>query len=336
MKIGGIDTDKEVMIIAEVGNNHEGSFALAEELIGCAAEAGAHAVKFQTFKTEHYISSKDEARFKRLKSFELTYDEFSRLAQTARELGIAFISTPFDLYSAEFLSTIVDAFKIASGDNTFYPLIEKVAGFDQPVVVSTGIADLAEIQKTVSLIENIRKAKNINAELAILHCITSYPVQPDEANLAAILTFKNHFSQTIGYSDHTLGIDACVIAAALGARIIEKHFTIDKNYSDFRDHQLSADPAELKMLVQKIREVSVMLGSGEKIPQESEKNIAAAVRRSIVAAKDISAGATIDWKDITWTRPAGGVAPGDESLLLGKKLRRSMSAGEMITQSDVE
>jgi sialic acid synthase SpsE len=331
MKIENSDTEKEVLVIAEIGNNHEGSYALAEEMIGLAAEAGVGAVKFQTFRTEYYVSRKDEKRFNKLKSFELKYEEFEKLSKVAKTAGILFLSTPFDLESAKFLNNIVSAFKISSGDNNFYPLIATVAQTGKPILMSTGLADLELIRYSKSLIERIWNEAKIVQDTAILHCVTSYPVAPEDANLAMISHLKRELKCTIGYSDHTVGIEASALSVALGAEIIEKHFTIDKNYSDFRDHQLSADPKEMTALVQKVRRISTLLGKEEIVPQDRERDSVKLLRRSIVASRDLPEGAVIELADITWVRPECGLPPGSEHLVLGRSLTRSIQMGEPIT-----
>lgn len=318
------------MIVAEIGNNHEGSYALAEELIGKAAEAGVDAVKFQTFRTELYVSSTDQARFQRLKSFELTAEQFEKLAEAARQAGLLFISTPFDLESAAILEPLVDAYKIASGDNTFYPLIEAVALTGKPMIVSGGIADIVQLEYTAALIRRLWNEKQTDPGLAILHCVTGYPVEPCHANLGAIATLQRTLGGVIGYSDHTLGLDACLLAVAVGARIIEKHFTLDHDYSSFRDHQLSADPKEMQELVSRIRHAEIMMGAGEKSPQPPELVNEHLVRRSIVARHPLAAGHLLCQNDITWVRPAGGLPPGKEHLLLGRCLHNAVEQGEWL------
>jgi N,N'-diacetyllegionaminate synthase len=330
LKIGQFDTEKEVLVVAEIGNNHEGSYALAEELVRRAAETGAHAVKFQTFKTEYYVSRKDEQRFSRLKSFELSFDQFERLSLLAKRLGLIFLSTPFDLDSAHFLESIVAAYKISSGDNNFYPLLRSVASTGKPMILSAGLVDISGLRHAKDVIEEVWRERGFDQQLAILHCVTAYPVPPVEANLLAITHLRSEFDCTIGYSDHTLGIDAALLAVALGARIVEKHFTIDKHYSEFRDHQLSADPEELALLVRKVKEAGILLGQGVKKAQESEIAAEPLVRRSVVAKRDLPAGKIVTWDDITWTRPAVGLNPGDEHLILGKGLARAVAAGEPI------
>jgi N,N'-diacetyllegionaminate synthase len=334
MKIDNFDLDKKVFVIAEVGNNHEGDFSVALELVARAVETGADAVKFQTFIPEHYVSANDTARLERLRKFQLSQDQFAQLAQMARKLGLVFFSTPFDLASARFLNTVQPLFKIASGDNNFYPLIETVASFRKPMIVSTGLADM------VALTEVRRRIRGVwgsaDPGLSFLHCVASYPVPSEQANLGAIPALARQFPDvTIGYSDHTLGIEAAVLAVAAGARLVEKHFTLAKDYSDFRDHQLSADPADMKALVIRIREVSAMMGTGEKNPQECEESLRSAVRRSIAAGRDLAAGAVVSPDDLTWVRPADGIAPGHEAEVIGKKLNRALKMGEAFMPADL-
>ena len=331
MKIGNFNLDKDILIVAEIGNNHEGSYSLAEEMIGLASEAGVGAVKFQTFQTEHYVSQNDQKRFNKLKSFELTYKEFENLNKVANQSGLIFLSTPFDLESAKFLNTIAPAFKISSGDNNFYPLLETVAQFGKPIILSGGLSELGQLRYAKSLIQKVWDDLKIKQNLAILHCVSSYPVPYEEANLSVISRLKKYLQCIIGYSDHTIGIEAATLSAALGARIIEKHFTIDKNYSDFRDHQLSADPEEMAQLVKKIHQIKILMGSGKKIIQPSEEVAAFAVRRSIAANRNLPTGTIINWDDLTWVRPADGLPPGKESLVVGKTLSKHLNMGEPIT-----
>ena len=331
MRIANWDAQGPVLLIAEIGNNHEGSFTLAEELVGRAAEAGASAVKFQTFRTEHYVAARDAERFARLKRFELSSDQFARLARQAEQAGLNFLSTPFDLGSVAALDGIgVPAFKISSGDNTFYPLIEAVAATGKPILLSGGLADLDQLRYAEALARRIWSERGVSQEVAVLHCVTAYPTPPEEASLATITTLRQTFAGPVGYSDHTLGIEAAVLAVALGARIIEKHFTVDRAYSDFRDHQLSADPAMLAALAGRIRESETLLGDPLKRLRPSERPAAQALRRSIVATRALAAGAVVGPGDITWVRPGGGLPPGAEARVLGRPLRRALAVGEQI------
>ena len=334
MKIGHVDVSKEVLVVAEIGNNHEGSVVVARNLVRRAAETGVQAVKFQTFRAEHLVSPVQKERFERLRGFELREDDFRALAKQARDLGLLFLSTPFDLQSARFLVEIVDAMKIASGDNTFYPLLEEVAASGKPVILSTGLADLPQIAYAKSLVERVWAERHTTQELAILHCVSAYPVPPEQANLAAISTLRDRVGGVVGYSDHTLGIRAAVLAVAAGARIVEKHFTLDTQYSSFRDHQLSADPEMMRRLVDEVREAERLLGNGAKEAQPCEQDGLVGTRRSVAAARNLPAGAIVDATAITWVRPGDGIPPGSERLVLGRVLRRAVAAGDVLRPDD--
>lgn len=329
MKIGSHDLSKKVLVVAEAGNNHEGDFGRAKALVAAAAEAGAHAVKFQTFRADRFVSGADPARLARLKSFELSPDQFGQLSVLAASKGLLFLSTPLDLPSVEVLAPIVDALKIASGDNDFYPLIAAAAARRKPLIVSTGLCDLAQVRRAVAA---AKKAPS----LALMHCVCSYPVENAQANLRGLEALKKAFPRlTPGYSDHTLGIEACVLSVALGARLVEKHFTLDKNQSDFRDHKLSADPAELRELVRRVAEAELLLGAPAKKVMSCEEPMLPLVRRSIAAAADLPAGHRLTAADLLWLRPAGGLKPGQEKKVLGRRLRRALRRGEPITAGDL-
>ena len=334
MQISNINTKERVMIIAEIGNNHEGSYELAEEMIGLAAEAGADAVKFQTIIPERLVSVQQAERIKQLKRFQLTYEEFGKLAIAAKKNGVLFLSTPFDIDSALFLNDIIPAFKIASGDNDFFPLIDVIAKTGKPIIMSTGLANFDEIKKSALFIKNIWQKNNINQELALLHCVSLYPTKPTAANLLGIKVLES-ISDIIGYSDHTLGIDAAVLSVALGARIIEKHFTIDNNHSSFRDHKLSANPIDFKIMVDKIRIAEQMLGTSEKILSEEELNIKNSFRRSIVAKHDLETGHKIKYSDLNWVRPGNGFMPGQESSIVGRITKTNINVGSYIIEKDL-
>lgn len=325
MKIGPVDLDERVLVIAEIGQNHEGDPAAAAELVRRAAEAGADAVKLQTYRTDDFVRPADAERYARMRRFELPEAEVERLAALAGELGLAFVSTPLDLASAAFLEPLLDAFKVASGDNDFFPLLERVAASGKPVIVSSGASDLEHMRRSVAFLR-----EHGAGEVAVLQCVSAYPTPDEEAGLAAIRLLERELRAPAGYSDHTLGIEAAVASVAAGARIVEKHFTLDKHTSGFRDHQLSADPPELAELVRRIRAVERMLGRPEKVVQPSEAAVGQAIRRSVVAAADLPAGHTLTLADLTWLRPAGGVAPGDEGTLLGRSLARPVARGEAI------
>lgn len=334
MKISNIDLDKQVLIIAEIGNCHEGNLALAEELICLAAKSGADAVKFQTIVPERLVSLRLNERILQLKRFQLSYAEFEKLSRTAEKENVLFLSTPFDIESALFLDGLVPAFKIASGDNTFFPLLKVVARTGKPILLSSGLVDLQEINQIKNFIESIWRENEISQEMVILHCVSGYPVPAKEANLSAIRLLMQS-NVTVGYSDHTLGIEAAVLSVALGARVVEKHFTISKAYSDFHDHRLAADPAEMAQMVQRIREAETMLGDGQKILQPCEKHTFLGARRSIVARRLLKRDNIITLDDLTWVRPGGGMEPGREGEIVNKTLKRDIWPGEMISLDDV-
>jgi sialic acid synthase SpsE len=335
MNIGDVDLSCEVLVIAEIGNNHEGDFGLAVEMIHAAAAAGAQAVKFQTIQPERLVSATQAARIEQLGRYAFSRDQFAELAGIARAVGAMFLSTPFTPDVVPWLDPLVPAFKIASGDNNFTPLLAAVATTGKPILLSTGMTDLAAINQACQTIENAARASEKPCEIALLHCVSAYPTPPEHANLRAIATLARETGKVVGYSDHTLGVDAAVLSVALGARIIEKHFTLSKTQSDFRDHALSADPAEMAELVRQVRLAQTLLGTGEKILQDGEMPTAAAARRSIVARAALPAGHLLAGADLDWLRPGGGLAPGQESLILGRHLIQAVARGEMIKQDMV-
>lgn len=329
MQIANRNTDDKAFIIAEIGNNHEGDFGLAKELVHQAADCGVDAVKFQTFKTDGFSSRDDEVRYQRLKGFELSYEQFADLGNLARSKGLAFMSTPLDMESARFLKTEVDAIKIASSDNTFWPLIDEIADYRLPTVISTGLAGWSEIGEAVGRIRQTWRKEGVDPGLGVLHCVSAYPTPAEQANVRVVKELQAVLPDcTVGYSDHTAGIDAALVAVAVGARIIEKHFTIDHNYSEFRDHQLSADPDEMAELIKRVRFYETLLGSGEVGMADCEKEAAPQIRRSIAAARPLEAGHKISQEDIVWVRPGDGLAPGQENLVIGGTLTHAISPGE--------
>ncbi|PKN08827.1 MAG: hypothetical protein CVU73_06225 [Deltaproteobacteria bacterium HGW-Deltaproteobacteria-8] len=338
MRIGSHDTAERVFIIAEIGNNHEGDFGLAREMVAAAAACGVDAVKFQTIVPERLVSALQKERVAQLSRFRLSRDQFVLLAGEARARGIEFLSTPFDVDSAEFLDTLVPAFKVASPDNTFFPLLRAVAATGKPVLLSAGLCDGQELAESVNFLRGAWGAgpeADVSDRLALLHCVSAYPTPEAEAGLGAI-TRLGAFGATPGYSDHCLGIEAAVLSVAAGARIVEKHFTIDKHRSAFRDHQLSADPADIVALVARIRQAEALLGSGQVCCAPCEEAGRVAYRRSVVAAADVPAGTRLGPEHLDWVRPGGGLAPGGEAAILGRVLRTDKRRGEMLLVGDVE
>ena len=304
MKIKNFDLKKKVFIIAEIGNNHEGSFKIAKKLILLAAKAGADAVKFQTYKTENFIRKEDAKRFKQLKKFELTYEQFKKLKKFAHQNKMRFISTPLDIESANFLIKNTDVIKIASGDNNFFPLIENILNSKKSIIISTGMTNFTQIKKMLRIIFKIIGKKNAKKRIGLLHCVTNYPVENSFANLKSIKFLKDKLDLTIGYSDHTIGPEASMAAVGLGARIIEKHFTIDKKFSKFRDHALSADYLDLRNMIISIRKIEKQLGSYNKEIQKSEKKMIKMVRRSGYLKRNMALNEKLKIKDINFFRPA--------------------------------
>jgi len=332
VRIGQFELGERPLLVAELGNNHEGDAGVARELIHAAAAAGADAVKLQTFRVDEFVRPRDEARHRQLARFELSADEVRELGELAHELGLLFVSTALDLPSVELLEPLVDAFKVASGDNDFLPLLDRLADIDRPLIVSTGLLELEEIRALQQRIEDRRAQRGGEADLAFLHAVTAYPCPPEQVNLAAIPMLARELGCPIGYSDHTLGVEACVLAATLGAGILEKHVTLAHDFSDFRDHQLSATPDELSELVAALDRAQVLLGAAAKAAQPAEEELRTAVRRAIVAARDLEAGTVVTAADLTWMRPRDGLPPGQEALLVGQRLRRAVARGDAILQ----
>jgi len=336
MKIGKIDLSRDVMIIAEIGNNHEGNVALAEELVGEAARAGVHAVKFQSIVPEHLVAPDQTTRLEQLRRYQLSPESHARLARVAADNGVMFLSSPFSLDAVDMLDPLVPAFKVASGDNDHVPLLERIAITGKPVLLSTGMTTLDGVAYSLGLLTRAWGCAGIaDPGLVLLHCVSAYPTPSGQANLMALRSLAG-LGHVVGYSDHTLGIDAAVMSVALGARVIEKHFTLSKNQSEFRDHQLSAEPHELKALVERVAEANMMLGDGVKRIMPAEEATAQAARRSICAARDLPAGGVIAPQDLLWLRPAGGLPPGSERRLLGRRLVKAVVAGERLNADSVE
>ena len=329
MKIRDFDLSESVLVIAEIGNNHEGDPELAVDLVRAASKAGAAAVKFQTFVPELYVRRSDRERFSMLSRFRLSNDDFIRLEAVAREEGLLFLSTALDLASASFLTPLVDAFKVASGDLTFSPLLESVGRSGKPILLSTGAAEIEEIETAIGDL-------SYKDRLILMHCTSSYPAPDEDANLAALTTLRERFAVSVGFSDHTIGNEAAVAAVTLGARVIEKHFTLDHHHSQFRDHALSAEPDQFRELVERIAATVVRIGDGVKRVMSSERENRVIIRRSIAAARDLPAGSVLLADDLTWVRPGTGLPPGEENRLVGRTLSRDLAQGEHVTISDVD
>lgn len=326
-------------IIAEAGVNHNGDLNLAHQLIDVAVEIGADAIKFQTFKAERLATAgapkaayqlaatnAAESQFEMLQRLELDMDAHRALIAHCQDKHILFLSTPFDETSADLLEQLgVPAFKTPSGEITNLPYLAHLARKNKPVIISTGMAYLGEVETAVRTIETAG-----SPAIALLHCVSNYPAAPSDINLRAMQTMARAFNLPVGYSDHTLGCDVALAAVALGACIIEKHFTLDRNLPG-PDHQASAEPAELAALVRGIRAVEAAMGDGRKQPAASEANTAAVARKSLVAACDIPADAMLTEIMIAIKRPGTGLPPAMREFLVGRAARRLISAGTLLT-----
>jgi len=329
MQIGPVDTGREVAIIAEIGNNHEGDFALARELVEAAAGAGAHAVKFQAIDPAELIHPDETARLAQLERFRFTPEQFAELAALAHSLEVGFVCSAFSLQAVDWLAPFTDVLKVASGDNDYADLLERMGATGRPVIVSSGMTEVAGLSRAERLV-----AQAGAPEVAVLHCVSAYPTPSAAARLATIPVLAAELDCTVGYSDHTLGVEACLTAVALGARILEKHMTLRHDYSEFRDHQLSAEPAELRELVERVAEVETLIGQPRDaavLPEEEA--VAAAARRSAVAARDLPEGHVLGAEDVRFLRPAGPIGPAD--ALAGRTVKRAVRGGERLQEGDL-
>ncbi len=331
MNFKNIFKKENPIIVAEIGNNHEGEFNKAINLIDAAAKSGADAVKFQTYKVESYYNKKftEKKRFNRLKKFQLTFEEFEKLSKYSKKRGIIFFSTPFDIESAIFLNKIQRLFKISSGDNNFYPLINVLKSFGKPLIISTGLLSHKEIKKLTYKL-GIYKNKN---KLGLLHCVSDYPAHNNDLNLSSISFLKKKFPEfNIGYSDHSLGIDSCKIAMMLGAFMIEKHFTLNKNTSSFHDHKISAEPKELLSLVNFSKNFIPMIGDFGKNPKRKELSNVKNLRRSAYFKRQMDNGTKIFSKDIVWLRPYKNSSIKNLKQIEGKKLNKNVKKNDLLTK----
>ena len=339
IKIGdrSIGLNKPCFIIAEAGVNHNGNLQLAKKLVDAAKFAGVDAVKFQTFKTEELVTrkapqaeyqkknAKAKSQFEMLKQLELSESEFREIFKYCRKKKIIFLSTPFDEKSAEFLNDLgVMAFKIGSGDITNIPLIRTVAEFGKPVILSSGMATMAEVTEAVKAIY-----KQGNRKLILLHCTSNYPADIKDVNLKAMNALRDKFSVPVGYSDHTKGIEVSLAAVAIGACVIEKHFTLSKKMKG-PDHKASIEPDEFSKLVKKIKMIEIALGNGIKKPSDSEKKIMEIVRKSVVSARKIKKGEKIISEMLKVKRPGTGIKSGEMIKVVGKTALKDIGKNEIL------
>jgi len=330
----------KTFIIAEAGVNHNGIIDLAKQMIDVAAETGSDAVKFQTFKTENLVSKNapkadyqkvstdnSESQFEMIKKLELDENAHKILFAYCLEKNIQFLSSPFDLASIDLLNKLgMEVFKIPSGEITNLPYLRKIGGLNKKVILSTGMADLKEVEDALDVLTNAgTELKNIT----VLHCNTEYPTPMEDVNLRAMITIAQAFGVCVGYSDHTLGIETSIAAVALGAQVIEKHFTLDKNMEG-PDHKASLEPDKLKNMIHAIRNIEKALGNGIKKASPSELKNKPVVRKSIVAACDIQKGEIFTEKNIIVKRPGTGISPMRWDEIVGKPSTKDYREDDLI------
>lgn len=325
-----------VFIIAEAGVNHNGSLELAYKLVDAAKEADADCVKFQTYitendtavnceKAEYQKTEQQESQYELLKKLELSFDDFRKIQEYCKKKGIMFLSTPFDIESLKFLEEIhMPIWKIASSEVENFQLLREMAKTHKPIILSTGMCTIEEISNAVDVLK-----KYGAREIKILHCNTQYPTPMEDVNLKAMYELKSMFQCDIGYSDHTQGIEVPIAAVAMGATIIEKHFTLDRNMEG-PDHVASLNPLELKEMVQAIRNIEKAIGTGKKVPSNSEKGNRIAARKSIFARCEIKKGQKFTEENIIAKRPGGGVNPMRWEEVIGTCAVRNFKRDEMI------
>ncbi|MFU7516441.1 N-acetylneuraminate synthase [Clostridium sp. HCS.1] len=328
----------KVFIIAEAGVNHNGSIEIAKRLIDEAVNCGVDAVKFQSFKAKNLVTKsakqaeyqknnmgKELSQYEMLKSLELSYKDHLELIKYSKEKGIMFLSSPFDLESIKMLNELgMEIFKVPSGEIENVPYLRCIGKTGKKIILSTGMSNLSDIEFALEVLRD----SGAN-DISVLHCNTDYPTKMEEVNLNAMNTIKNAFSVEIGYSDHTKGIEVPIAAVALGAKIIEKHFTLDRNMEG-PDHKASLEPYELKNMVNSIRNIELALGNGIKNLTESEKKNIKIARKSIVCSRNIKMGDIFTEDNLTIKRPGTGLSPKMWDNIIGKKAQRDYYIDEMV------
>ncbi|MGK0137848.1 MAG: N,N'-diacetyllegionaminate synthase [Algoriphagus sp.] len=339
---------QKVLIIAEAGVNHNGDIEKAKKLIIAAAEAGVDYVKFQTFKADKLVSKTakqaeyqkknigdgDDTQYNMLKKLELSHENHLELIAFAKEKGVAFFSTAFDVDGLDYLNSLdFKLFKVPSGEITNYPYLRKLSELGKPVILSTGMADLAEIKAAVNLLS---AGSLIKADVTVLHCNTEYPTPMGDVNLLAMNTIGKELGVKIGYSDHTLGIEVPTAAVALGATVIEKHFTLDRNLPG-PDHKASLEPNELKAMVKAIRNIEAAIsGDGIKKASASEAKNKVIARKSIHLTREMRKGEKLQEKDLIALRPGDGMSPLEWNNVIGKVIKRDLDAFHQLSGEDLQ
>lgn len=330
---------KHVLIIGEAGVNHNGSMEMAKQLIDAAAVAGVDYVKFQTFKAEKLVTkdakqaeyqqrnAKDDSQYAMLKKLELSEAQHEELIAYCKEKGVKFLSTAFDMESVEYLHSLrLGLWKIPSGEITNYPYLKAIAKYGEPVILSTGMCEMEDVQNAVDVLCKHGLKKE---QITVLHCNTEYPTPMQDVNLKAMQEIRDELQVKVGYSDHTQGIEVPIAAVALGAEVIEKHFTLDRTLPG-PDHKASLEPNELKAMVDAIRNIEHALGDGKKHVSESERKNMAIARKSIVAARDIKQGEILTEDNLCVKRPGNGISPMRWEEVIGTCAKRDFKEDELI------
>jgi N-acetylneuraminate synthase/N,N'-diacetyllegionaminate synthase len=350
MQLFGKDLDRDVVVVAEIGVNHEGSLEAALDLLRLAREAGADAAKFQTFTPERYASASDPARLARVRGFDLGEKGMRRLAEEAAKRDFPIFSTAVSEDVVPFLAELFPAIKIASGDIDFEPVIRAAAATGKPVILSTGLATATEVDDAVAWFRDEAGTDGVRDRLILMHCVSAYPAPIEEANLLSIPYLAERTGLRVGYSNHVVGPDACLAAVALGAPLIETHFTDRKTGRQFRDHGLSCDPDDLARLVEAVPKVKADRGHLDRLPprvraglgrrakerQPSEAANVKAFRKGVVAARDLDAGRVVARDDLMFARPATEFAAGEIGRVVGARLKGAVRRGELIRRDNVE
>lgn len=334
MKLFGKNTAEELVVIAEIGVNHQGDVEYAKELIRLAAATGADAVKFQSYTPERYVSKENSERFKRVSRFALTEKDHLVLIEEAKAHNIAFFSTPLSEDWVSFLDKHCEAFKIASGDITFEPVIRAAAKTGKPIIISTGAAKIEEIDRAASWVKNEIGNNNLADHLVVMHCICAYPAPIEQSNILSIPFFRERYGVIIGYSNHVIEPEAGLAAVALGANIIEVHFTDKKTNRDFHDHALSFEPQDLKAFIKSANLIRASLGFKDKRIAPCEADIIPHVRKGVTARGDLARGHVIDEVDLQYSRPALTYSSFDKSSLIGRKLKTKVPSGFTFKKED--
>lgn len=335
MQLFGKNLERDVAIIAEIGVNHEGDVDKASELLRLAAGAGADAVKFQSYTPERLASADDRERLERVARFAIDEAAHRRLAREAEALGVVFFSSAITEDMVPLIAELSPAIKIASGDIDFEPVIRACAATGLPVLLSTGNAELEEIDQAVEWVRDEIGSAELEDRLVLLQCVSAYPAPADEANVAVISSLRERYGVPVGFSNHVMGPEACYAAIALGACVVEVHFTDQKEGRDFRDHQLSFDAGDLADLVKKAPLIRAAVGRAEKRRQPSEAGALKTIRKGVVAARDLAKGTTLKREDLMFSRPATEFGAGEIGDLLGMRLDEPVSRGCVIHRKAV-